>query len=451
MSASESRITNLQRGKQGSQPVLLFGLVVALASACGRLAEDADAGTSSDGSTEDAGDTSKDGSPDATAALDAGSNDSDARTACEPPDSGLVLDGGLFYTSPTVIPLQGYPIRMAIGDVTGDGRKDLVVSVAWNYDPGDRLVLFRQNACGGLDAPETFPPQYANNGWNAALIGDLNADGRTDIVTTNDENIVVFAQNADGTIASGHYYPTLYPLYDGFIHDFNQDGINDLLMTSGGEEYLFIQTSPGVLAQPTGFFVNDTLDTVSINDGDFNGDGLDDIATVTRTQLYVARQASRGTFSESDVYDVADGGYWDVARHSVSGDFNGDGRTDIAIHIGAQVDPDGGGTLAIYPQTADGGMGTPVNYDDPDYSSAVGEGDIDGDGRVDFVQIAQALTIYLQTNTGTLAAPQSFVVPAPHDGALAIGDLNGDGKADVVTATVPGNGPASLVVSYSAP
>ena len=87
-------------------------------------------------------------------------------------------------------PYQAYPVgswpeAVAIGDVTGDGRADVVMTTSYNFDPANdfRLWVFAQAADGSLMPPVSYATgsTYTDRAESVA-IGDMTGDGRADVV-----------------------------------------------------------------------------------------------------------------------------------------------------------------------------------------------------------------------------------------------------------------------------
>ncbi|HET8758533.1 MAG TPA: VCBS repeat-containing protein [Solirubrobacteraceae bacterium] len=175
-------------------------------------------------------------------------------------------------------------------------------------------------------------------------------------------------------------------------------------------------------------------DPLSLNAGDFNGDGRPDVATIngTSSDVSVFLRAAGGGFAQEPGSPISVGAGSGPSGAAV-GDYNGDGRTDLAVSrfvaggISVLLRQPGGG-FAL-----EGGAavlsGTSIH--------AVAAGDFNGDGRLDLAATLAAgqLVILLRNaaNTGFDQSPQAFATgSAPV--AIAVGDFNGDGLADLATA-----------------
>ena len=97
-------------------------------------------------------------------------------------------------------PVVSHPLSLAIGDLNGDGRPDLVAGCA-----SDSICVLINSGSGVFAAPVRYatpPPLPPTEGWEVSVaLGDLNHDGRPDIVTGNraGKSISVFLNSGTGT------------------------------------------------------------------------------------------------------------------------------------------------------------------------------------------------------------------------------------------------------------
>ena len=228
--------------------------------------------------------------------------------------------------------------------------------------------------------------------------------------------------------------------------DLNGDGKRDLVVANQGSNTVsvYLNTTPKGAATPTfapvgTFATGNSPDAVAL--GDFTGDGKLDIATANFTSNTVSVLLNE-TPAGSNVPVFA--AHVDFATDTFPAgiavaDFNGDGKPDIvvtdsrsaSVSVLLNTTPTGATTLSFAPKV-DFGVGS--------FPYGVVVGDINGDGKPDIVtanENSYNVSVLLNTTpkgatTPSFAPQQNFATAVAGPVSVAIGDLNGDGKPDLV-------------------
>lgn len=114
---------------------------------------------------------------------------------------------------------------LVVEDLNGDGRPD----IAYYGDPKELIVLYNQGT-NGWSPPKRWPIDDGQLSANALTAGDLNGDGRTDLLLLADNFIYFFAQQADHTLGEPRKIPLPSPAKLAQVIDLDGDGRNDLFL-----------------------------------------------------------------------------------------------------------------------------------------------------------------------------------------------------------------------------
>jgi Bacterial Ig-like domain (group 3)/FG-GAP-like repeat len=324
---------------------------------------------------------------------------------------GVLLGNGDGTFQPVVTyETDGAPdYSVAVADVNGDGKPDLIVtSCAASVDTcgsGNGVVSV---LLGNGDG--TFQPALSYSSGAAQVVhvavADVNEDGKPDLIVTNYQG----ESNGDGTVGvllgngDGTFRPPV--LYDSgaqnanmvTVADVNGDGALDLLVANrcdscagGGVLGVLLGNGNGTF-QPVVTYATGGRNSAWVEVADLNGNGTLDAVVASLNlgtsegSLSVMLGVGNGTFEPAVTYDS--GGY--AAVDAVIADVNSDGREDIVVANCGPVGNCGTGVIGVLLGRGDGTFDPVVTLSSGAYNAtAIAVADLNGDGRPDLVAANQ--------------------------------------------------------------
>jgi hypothetical protein len=399
--------------------------------------------------------------------------------ACDGGGSAAV-DAGLPPPPPTdAAPVASTPVDVAIADLDGDGKPDVVVASFGS----NTVSAFRNTTATGAMTP-TFAARIdhaAGGGPHNIAIADLNDDGKLDLAVANiNANTVSVFINTSGTGAAPSFAAKVDFQTGMFgdaavaIGDFTGDGKPDLAVTNEISNVVSILVNATPTAAMTPIF-EPMLDLQtgkrpqSIAVADFNGDGKPDLAvanfgpgdasTVAVLLDTTASPTTPPTFGAK--LDLTTGLAGTMVTKVVAGDFNGDGRPDLAVGgfvYGTLVQP---APVSVFLNTTQQGAATPSFAANVAFATTVihnpdpAVGDFNDDGKLDLAiadGIAMVAVLLGTTDSNATAPTFAGEMDFPSGTqplAVASGDINGDGKPDLAIAN-SGSSSVSLLLDTTA-
>ena len=226
------------------------------------------------------------------------------------------------------------PVSVAVGDFNGDGNADLAIANKNDFT----VTVLLGNGKGGFTAAPGSPLSVGAEPESVA-VGDFNADGKPDLAIANSGGntvtVLLGAGAGEFTVAPGSPYPVGTDPVSVAVGDFNGDGRPDLAIANKNSNNVTVLLGTGAgefAAAPDSPFPVGT-DPVSVAVGDFNGDGKPDLAITNwnagaGTTVTVLLGNGSGGVSPASGSPFAAG---TAPLTVVTGDFNGDGILDLAV------------------------------------------------------------------------------------------------------------------------
>lgn len=316
------------------------------------------------------------------------------------------------FRSQVEYPAGGYTQDIAAGDLNNDGRTDLVVT---NNNPQIGLTIIMGNGDGTFGAPTS----YANDAGAdspSVVIADFDRDGRLDVVAAHQiacfnapcvvaDSISLWRGQGDGTLQPAQQIHVGSGLARLTVGDFDGDGNKDLgIAAAFGKVFVLLGNGDATFRQLPDMLIVQGIDNTDIDTGDFNNDGITDLAVAPDADHRTVVLLGNGDGTFRQSASIPDALQERVGELTIA-DFNNDGFQDVALGMALCCSLRGDGMFGVLYGNGDGTFKPVMRYLVP-----------------------------------------GFVVGTA-GGYLMASDVNGDGKQDIVLQVRGNNAGTTVLVN----
>lgn len=405
----------------GHWDLLALGLAAVVSAGCssGGYAGDGAPGRPSDLST--AGDI-----PDLRIRLDAG------------PDLRRPLNDRVSFGAPKGYGVRQLPFFLLVRDLTGDGKPDVMTT-------GQDLSVLLGNGDGSF-GDVIYAGATSASGLEA---GDLNADGKPDVVLASSPNVQVLLGKGDGTFDMAPGVPVSDQAIAVALGDVNRDGKLDAAIseyTTSGDDYVYVLLGKGDGTFLPGVKVQSGANPHSVRLTDLNGDGNLDLATANYADASatVALGKGDGTFLASQRIATESG---PIVVQTL--DMNGDGWIDLVLNNSSNP------SISLHLGRGDGTFHPAKAVAIPGERNAYGMacGDLNGDDVPDIAVCSanngNQISVLLGRGDGSFIAGGAFQAGLDTF-SIGLGDFNRDGLQDIAVSSATPPSQASILINTTA-
>ena len=284
-------------------------------------------------------------------------------------------------------------LGLAAADFNGDGKIDLAVTDSYSKT----VSVYLGDGAGSFGAAiQTTLTLQSSVGIVSIVAGDVNEDGKQDLIVTADDpnqTDVVLLGKGDGSFTKSTAIPGSYGFLNVILIDVNGDGHLDLYARGNPTVSLFLGDGKGNFKSQTldsGTLVAGTSSVAAIAAADFNRDNHVDLLTSIGNPLHYANSLNslrfiagvgNGTFQPPVETKTSD---FLPASSIATADFNGDGRIDLlvgSLDIAAIALGDGDGSFQVgHTQISTLAIPPPASFGQQVVAPSVAAADLNGDG-----------------------------------------------------------------------
>jgi hypothetical protein len=322
------------------------------------------------------------------------------------------------------------PQSLAVGDIDGDGKTDLVTA---NLD-ANTISVFRGIGNGAFSPKVDYP---TGSGPRSVAMWEITGDSYPDLVVANfnDNTVSVFKNNGNGTFGAKTDYSTGAGSNPYFVRvrELGTGGADIVTANYGNNKIsVFMNTGGGNFGAKTDYTAGTNPVAVTFEDVDRDGDADVAIANFGSSNVSIFKNNGSGILTLNATYATG------ISPSNIAfGKLTGDTYQDMLV---TNFSSDSN-SISVFWGDASGNFSAGGTYPTGQNPASMDVGDLNGDGFTDVAVANLGYTSYsILTANGTGGLnPRVDYPTSAKPRSIALKDLTGDGQLDLVMASTPSN------------